>query len=204
MGIMENKLYNLIESKLILKEMADKGLLSEGMRYHIDNKIPMSENIYRPLSKKFMNLFKECRELYNEGAYIPKNNFEEFLLKETSIGEVGIYKGKKVALDFPMECKESINEAEYKGKKVELNKPKRGGSKKFYVYVKDPKTGNVKKVSFGSKEMPLNIADPEARKSFVARHKCKEKKDKTSAGYWACRIGRYPHLFNSKSKYTWW
>ena len=42
-----------------------------------------------------------------------------------------------------------ITEAEYQGKKVELNKPKRGGSKKYYVYVKNPKTDRVKKISFG-------------------------------------------------------
>ena len=30
-----------------------------------------------------------------------------------------------------------ITEAEYQGKKVKLNDPIRGGSKKFYVYVKD-------------------------------------------------------------------
>ena len=92
----------------------------------------------------------------------------------------------------------------YQGRKVELNKPKRGGSKKFYVYVKNPSTGNIKKVSWGAKGMSVGISDPKRRKSFVARHKCTTTKDKTTASYWACRTGRYPHLTGSKKKYTWW
>ena len=65
-----------------------------------------------------------------------------------------------------------IPEAEYRGKKVQLNKPKRGGSKKFYVYVKNPKTGNVKKVSFGDTGLSVKIKQKGARASFAARHKC--------------------------------
>lgn len=84
-----------------------------------------------------------------------------------------------------------LNEAKYRGKKVSLNKPKRGGSKAYYVYVKNPKTGNVKKVSFGSSGLRAKINNRGAVKSFVARHKCKEKNDKTKAGYWSCRLPRY-------------
>ena len=83
-----------------------------------------------------------------------------------------------------------MNEAEYQGKKVALNKPKRGGSKKFYVYVKSKK-GNVKKVSFGDTGLSVKIKKKGARASFAARHKCATKKDKTKAGYWSCNIGRY-------------
>lgn len=79
-----------------------------------------------------------------------------------------------------------LEEAEYQGKSVELNKPKRGGSKKFYVYVKNDK-GNVVKVSFGSPDMSIKKSNPDARKNFRARHNCDQKKDKTSAGYWSCR-----------------
>jgi len=84
-----------------------------------------------------------------------------------------------------------LNEAEYQGKEVPLNKPKRGGSKKFYVYVKNKK-GNVQKVSFGGTTgLNVKIDEPGARSSFAARHKCATKKDKTKPGYWACNIGRY-------------
>ena len=87
---------------------------------------------------------------------------------------------------------DNLSEAEYKGKDVALNKPKRGGPKKFYVYVKNPKTGNVKKVNFGdSGNLSVKINEPGARASFAARHKCAQKKDKTKPGYWSCNIGRY-------------
>jgi hypothetical protein len=82
---------------------------------------------------------------------------------------------------------EEIAEAEYQGRKVELNKPKRGGSKKFYVYVKDPQSGNVRKISFGDPNMKIKKSNPARRKSFRARHRCATAKDKTSARYWACR-----------------
>jgi hypothetical protein len=80
-----------------------------------------------------------------------------------------------------------LSEAEYQGKKVELGKPKSGGSKKWYVYVRNPKTGKIKKVSYGSPVMTAKWNDPDARASFAARHQCDKKKDKTKAGYWACR-----------------
>ena len=89
----------------------------------------------------------------------------------------------------------TITEAEYQGKKVELNKPKRGGSAKYYVYVKDPKSGNIRKVSFGAKggggKLAVKIKDPKARKAFADRHNCDTKKDRTKAGYWSCNLPRY-------------
>jgi hypothetical protein len=85
-------------------------------------------------------------------------------------------------------------DAEYQGRKVTLNKPTRGDVKKFKVYVKDPKTGNVKKVNFGHggtsakrKTMRIRKSNPKARKSFRARHKCDQKKSKLTAGYWSCK-----------------
>ena len=79
-------------------------------------------------------------------------------------------------------------DAEYQGKKVQLNNPVRGGSKKFYVYVKNKK-GNVIKVSFGDTTgLSIKRDDPERRKSFRARHKCDQKKDKTTPGYWSCKF----------------
>lgn len=84
-----------------------------------------------------------------------------------------------------------VTEAQYQGKDVPLNKPKRGGSKKFYVYTKNKK-GNVVKVSFGGTTgLNVKIDEPGARASFAARHQCDKKKDKTKPGYWACNIGRY-------------
>lgn len=92
----------------------------------------------------------------------------------------GLYEGKRVPLEQPM-----IEEPE-------LNKPKRGGSKKFVVYVKNPDTGNVKKIEFGDTTgLKAKINDRDAARSFAARHSCDTKKDKTKAGYWACRLPQY-------------
>jgi hypothetical protein len=96
----------------------------------------------------------------------------------------GIYEGKNVPLEQPM-----LEEAE-----PELNSPKRSsGPTKYVVYVRDPKSGNVKKINFGDKKGGLSskINDREAAKSFAARHKCETKTDKTSAGYWSCRLPKY-------------
>ena len=88
-------------------------------------------------------------------------------------------------------AKVGVKEAKYKGKDVPLNKPKRGGSKKFFVYTKNKK-GNVVKVSFGGTTgLSVKIKEKGARASFAARHKCATKKDKTKPGYWACNVGRY-------------
>lgn len=86
-----------------------------------------------------------------------------------------------------------INEAEYQGREVELNKPKRSsGPKKYQVYVKNDK-GNVIKVNFGDAKGGLRakINNPEARKAFADRHDCKNKKDKSTAGYWSCNLPKY-------------
>jgi len=80
-----------------------------------------------------------------------------------------------------------ITEAEYQGRTVTLNKPMRGDVKKFKVFVTNPK-GNVVKVNFGDPNMEIKRDDPARKKSFRARHKCDTKKDKTTAGYWSCRM----------------
>ncbi len=86
-----------------------------------------------------------------------------------------------------MMSKEAWAAEKNKGKK--LNKPFRtpGGPKKFSVYVKN-KSGNVVKVNFGDPNMEIKRDDPARRKSFRARHNCAEKKDKTKAGYWSCKM----------------
>jgi len=91
--------------------------------------------------------------------------------------------------------KESLNEAKKKAKSKKkdppIGKPKRGGSKAYYVYVRDPKTKRIKKVSFGSGGLRAKIRNPKARKAFAARHKCSQKTDRTKPSYWSCRLPRY-------------
>ena len=104
---------------------------------------------------------------------------------------------------------EYINEAKKKKKKEKkdppIGKPKRGGSKAYYVYVRDPKTKKVKKVSFGSGGLRAKIRNPKARKAFAARHNCKNKKDRTKAGYWSCNLPRYaPQLGLGAKMNTFW
>lgn len=277
----------LIEN-VLRNYVVKKQVISEELQYHFDNKISLTENVFRYGSPKYFDVINEARKLYNQG-YTDWSE-EEIELLESDRGKFFIYKGERLPLDFPMvneqsfswdgtyanevnentdsdlnynillgyamqlsqeywedsnkdidmigalkevkmyfmdlrdnktpntlsqkaekakdtieklvgdlsnsvlseleklgESLKTLNEAEYKGKKVSLNKPKSGGPKKWYVYVKNPKTGKVIKVSYGSPVMTAKWNDPGARKSFAARHQCAKKKDKTKAGYWACR-----------------
>ena len=120
-----------------------------------------------------------------------EDNFEDFLPEEFTI------KGPMGNLTFTKTyniAESSIEEADYQGRKVQLNKPMQGDVKKFKVYVKDPKSGNVKKVNFGhggssvkGKAMKIKKSNPERRKSFRARHNCDNPGPKTKARYWSCR-----------------
>ena len=87
-----------------------------------------------------------------------------------------------------------IDEAEYQGRKVKLGKPMQGDVKKFKVYVRDPKTKNIKKVNFGhggssvkGKSMSIKKSNPARRRSFRARHNCDNPGPRTKARYWSCR-----------------
>ena len=278
----------------LLTEGKVKSLLSEGLQYHIDKKLPLFETVYRIGSNKHLSLIKEARKMYSRNI-IDLCEDDEALIK-THLGEFALYEGESIPLDLPMlnevdlrydketianqefddyydnlsssdkekidkevdkrkeedgrfaweslnekegvphftkdgkEWKgkvhkmpdgslmsgnphdengsgpngeseklyhkedlneEKVEEAEFKGKDVPLNKPKRGGSKAYYVYVKDPKTKKVKKVSFGSGGLRAKIKNKQARNAFAARHNCKNKKDRTKAGYWSCNLPRY-------------
>ena len=151
----------------------------------IDEMIENDELIDEAATINEMIDFDLVKELVEQiGANINMDKFREAVKLQNESFDYNGFEMLKAAVDF-------IPEAEYRGKKVQLNKPKRGGSKKFYVYVKDPKTKNVKKVSFGDTGLSVKIKQRGARASFAARHKCSQKKDKTKAGYWSCNIGRY-------------
>ena len=82
---------------------------------------------------------------------------------------------------------ENLDEAEYRGRKVKLGKPMQGDVKKFKVYVRDPKTKNIKKVNFGDPNMRIKKSNPARRRSFRARHNCSNPGPRTKARYWSCR-----------------
>ena len=174
------KVYICDIRKIIKEEIEKYSALSEGLKYHIDSGVGVDRNIFRPESESFFELFREVRNLSLLGLYQLNENERE-LIEETDIGEWGMFEGERVPLDFPMLYEEDIDEAKYKGREVKLGKngAKRGEGGKAYVYVRDPKTKNIRKVSFGS-SLPDAMGDSDAhkkrRKSFGARHNCAEKR----------------------------
>jgi len=191
-----------ITKKNLKRIIKEEVLFSEGLKYHVREGISLVESIYRPGSKAFFDLINEARARHLAGDVdLSEIDIE---LVESDLGQWGVYEGREVALDFPIsQDADAMLEAEYQGRKVKLNKPKRGGKKKFYVYVKNPKTDKIMKISFGAKGMTTGLRNPERRKSFKSRHRCTEKGDKTKPGYWSCRIGRYPKITGAPYV-TWW
>jgi len=181
------------------------GGLSEKLEYHLNNGLSVVENVFRPGSDSFINLIKEARNAHDSGK-VKLNKLDSHLFENTELGRFATFNGKSVPLDLPMESLDEMNEAEYKGREVELNHPMRGGTKKYHVYVKNPKTKKVKKIAFGDVHggLTAKVSNADARKNFAARHNCKDKKDKTKAGYWACRINRYGHLWGGKTYPGYW
>jgi hypothetical protein len=182
------------------------------MRYHLSNQIQLHENIFRPGSKSHIDLIHEARILWKQGI-IELQDLDKQLFENTDLGRFGMYEGKIVPLDLPLmeieidiDAENSIEDepiTEKEGKKQPaLGKPKRGGSKKFYVYVKDPRTKRIKKVSFGQAGMSAKLNNPQARRAFAARHKCAQKKDRTKASYWSCRLPRYAKLLGFKTTFS--
>ena len=355
---------------IINENLASKQILSEGLKYHMDNNKPLTEHLYRAGSTNYFNLFAEARSLYSRGILDITNTDDLALLKETNLGHFGVLDGEKVPLDFPIELneletkeflkavedefdvetlelmkraidsrvellskmkdvanprtqvkgyvnrlnevreplkdiskefltkdmnlikkgnlfievsiegdkikidggqetedtvkgisgvrvgtskrfyettreviealknikgryykysitlektgfeeeegvtnytfyltpngiREPLNESKKKSKK-KLNKPMRdsSGGKAYKVYVKDPKTGNIKTIRFGSGGLKAKINNKKARDAFSKRHNCPAKTDKTKASYWSCRLPRYAKLLGLKSNFS--
>ena len=355
---------------IINENLASKQILSEGLKYHMDNNRPLTEHLYRAGSTNYFNLFAEARSLYSRGILDITNTDDLALLKETNLGHFGVLDGEKVPLDFPIELneletkeflkavedefdvetlelmkkaidsrvellskmkdianprtqvkgyvnrlnevreplkdiskefltkdmnlikkgnlfievsiegdkikidggqetedtvkgisgvrvgtskrfyettreviealknikgryykysitlektgfeeeegvtnytfyltpngiREPLNESKKKSKK-KLNKPMRdsSGGKAYKVYVKDPKTGNIKTIRFGSGGLKAKINNKKARDAFSKRHNCPAKTDKTKASYWSCRLPRYAKLLGLKSNFS--
>jgi hypothetical protein len=177
--------------------------ITEAMRYHLDNNIQIHDNIFRPGSEAHIELIAETRVLW-EKEIITLQDADKRLFENTDLGRFGLYEGQKVPLDLPI--MEMVNEEELEEEKKQpaLGKPKRGGSKKFYVYVKDPKTKRIKKVSFGMAGGGLRakLNNSKARAAFSKRHNCPQKKDRTKASYWSCRLPRYARLLGFKTTFS--
>ena len=191
------------KAPILNESLAPREILSEGLKYHIDNKKPLTEHVYRAGSENYFNLWAEARALYSRGIIEITNEDDLGILTETDLGHFGLYENKRVPLDFIFEeIEEELDEAaKAKKKDPPIGKPKRGGSKKFYVYVRKP-GGGIKKVSFGQAGMSAKINNSKARAAFSKRHNCPAKKDKTKASYWSCRLPRYAKLLGLKSSFS--
>ena len=193
-----------LNKTLVLKENVG---VSDELQYHIDNGLTLTDNVFRVYSEKYFDLVNEVRELYNQGKI--KLNEEDQLMVESDLGKKVKIGKEYIYLDAPFiyetETEEDIlSEAKHRGKNVKLNKPFRtpGGPKKFAVYVKTP-GGGVKKVTFGDPGLRVKNSNKKAAKSFRARHKCSQKKDRTTAGYWSCNVGRYAKQLGLASSNSW-
>jgi hypothetical protein len=202
--IIREALEEQLDKTLMLKENVE---VSESLQYHIDNGLSLTDNVYRVYSESYFDLVNEVRELYNQGKI--DLNEEDRLMVESDLGKKVKIGKEYIYLDAPYiyetETEEDIlAEAKHHGKNVKLGKPFRtpGGPKKFAVYVKS-KSGGVKKVTFGDPGLRVKNSNKKAAKSFRARHKCSQKKDRTTAGYWSCNVGRYAKQLGLASSNSW-
>jgi hypothetical protein len=183
--------------KSFTQYLGQQNNISDNLLYHVENNLSIVESVFRPGSKAHIELLEEARFLL-ENESIILDPLEAKLLTETDLGKTALFEGVEVPLDLVLEKEES----------KKLNYPRRnsGGKKKYYVYVRKPDTGNIVKVEFGDVHggLTAKVSNPKARKSFAARHNCKDKKDKTKPGYWACRINRYAHLWGGKTYPGFW
>ena len=219
------KLYNevrlLCESRLLVLEGEDKFLIETtdiGLWGEVDGKkvpldFPMEEEITSDLPDKYLSkydiLYTKTRESVNpNGKPIAKyelswngHPIEYGGLNFSSKAELERYADNYV---LPINLYKKLrNKPVNEEKKKKLNKPMRdsSGGKAYKVYVKDPKTKKIKTVRFGSGGLRAKINDKKARNAFAKRHKCAQKKDKTKAGYWSCRLPRYAKLLGLKSTF---
>ena len=158
------------ESGVIMETMGYGGLVGEG------NIEDLEKNIASAAVKPIPMEEGQMKEMMWRDA--ERMSLEQFVAK---------YGDEDWVREFWNNIMGDIDEAKYQGREVALGKPMQGDVKKFKVYVRDPKTGNVKKVNFGDKTMRIKKSNPARRKSFRARHNCANPGPRTKARYWSCR-----------------
>lgn len=178
--------YEMMEGARPMRVMTENVQFSENLQYHVENNLSLSNTVFRLGSDAWMGLVNEMRSLWEQGLLEVNENDEFILLSEA--GRTGVYQGKSVPLDSPRRAK--------------------GGNKKYVVYVNSGRKnaeGRVvaKKIGFGDPNLSVKNNDPKRAKSFRARHKCHLKTDKTTPGYWACKIGRYAKQVGLSSSASW-
>jgi hypothetical protein len=188
-NVVKQVLKEYINQPMVLKKPV---IISDGLKYHLLKKIPLSENKFKINSKSFINLINEVRRLYNKGL-IGLNKNDRNIVESDLARKVLLENGQVVYLEIPIEDQNFLSEAEYQGRKVQLGKIMQGDVKKSKVYVKNDK-GKVVKVNFGfggksakGKRMVIKKNNPARRKSFRARHNCDNPGPRWKPRYWACR-----------------
>jgi hypothetical protein len=178
--LIKEALETQLDKILVLKENVE---VSDSLKYHIDNGLSLTNNVFRVYSESYFDLVNEVRELYNEGKI--ELNEEDRLMVESDLGRKVKVGKEYIYLDAPYiyETEEDILS------ESKVNRTS-GGTKKFAVYVKS-KTGGIKKITFGDSNLKGINENKKEIKSFRVLHKCSQKKDRTTAGYWSCNVGRY-------------
>ena len=197
------KFNDLLESEeLCSMKLLENVEITSYLKYHLDKELSLNESIFRTYSESYFDLINEVRKLYYDNLIELCDADAE--LVESDLGQKVVVEGREIYLDAPLEIEEDLMmEAKHRGRNVTLNRPFRtpGGPKKYAVYVKS-KNGKIKKVTFGDPNMRSRAGNKARRKNFAARHKCSQKKDRTTAGYWSCRSHRIRSLGNKgRGKY---
>ena len=171
-----------LDKTLVLKENVE---VSDSLKYHMDNGLSLTNNVFRVYSESYFDLVNEVRELYNEGKI--EINEEDRLMVESDLGRKVKVGKEYIYLDAPYIYETETEENILSETKVHRTSE---GPKKFAVYVKS-KTGGIKKITFGGPNLKGINENKKDTKSFRVLHKCSQKKDRTTAGYWSCNVGRY-------------
>jgi hypothetical protein len=167
-------------------------IIDHNVNYHKETNTPID---LKKIKSDVVTAFRQVYRGMGPGPGPFRKKFQE-ALEEGNIEDLEKNIASAAVKPIPMED-EATDEAKYQGREVPLNKPMKGDVKKSKVYVKDPATGNIKKVNFGhggktakrlgQKTMKIKKSNPARRKSFRARHNCANPGPKTKARYWSCR-----------------
>ena len=175
----------LFEQSDIPMKLITEAVVSEGLKYHLENNLSLANTVYRYGSESYYDLVNEVRDLYRKGL-IEINAHDKFFI-DSELGCEAVYHGKTVKLDSPMRS---------------------SGPKKYQVFVNSGRKNAqgqsiAKKVTFGDRSLSVKNYSDARRRSFLARHKCSEKSDRTTPGYWSCNVGRYAKKLGLSSSKRW-
>ncbi len=172
-----------------MSQLVNSGKRLDKIFSYINKEKPEDNWILSEIVPLFINAIKSKTSIEEENIIVNKLNelLDSYEFRYDQIFEVYNF-CPQCLIEYILEHKDMLLEAEYQGRKVPLGKPflTPDGPKKRAVYVKNKK-GNVVKVNFGQKGVRIKKNNPKRRKSFRARHKCDTAKDRTTPRYWSCR-----------------